>query len=322
MLACVTVTVEVISGVLTQDVTLTYTTMDDSAVAPGDYTGANGGSIPTLSELVTRVTFRIMIEDDMDPESTERFFVDLDSVSLPAGITLDPSRSRATVTIIDNEQLGVPAVDLTATLSVDSITLPEGATRQIEIRLSGKAPSDLTFTLVQISGSAAADVDYTLSPMEIVIAADEREVTVEIEANDDSAQEGDESFTLQLGSVLSRVAIGTTGTITVTIPANDQPTGPGPGPDPVVIGFERCYLQCDHEDAGPVVLTVKLLSGTLTETVTVSYATVDGGAVAGSDYTTMMSMLTLTPGASEMTIMVPIMDDNTKWRVMRCSRWL
>ena len=308
----VTVTVEVISGVLTQDVTLTYTTMDDSAVAPGDYTGANGGSIPTLSELVTRVTFRIMIEDDMDPESTERFFVDLDSVSLPAGITLDPSRSRATVTIIDNEQPGVPAADLTATLSVDSITLPEGATRQIEIRLSGKAPSDLTFTLVQISGSAAADVDYTLSPMEIVIAADEREVTVEIEANDDNAQEGDESFTLQLGSVLSRVAIGTTGTITVTIPENDQPTGPGPGPgpDPVVIGFEPVTYSV-NEDAGPVVLTVKLLSGTLTETVTVSYATVDGGAVAGSDYTTMMSMLTLTPGASEMTIMVPIIDDNT-----------
>ena len=99
----VELTVEVISGVLTQDVTLTYTTMDDSAVAPGDYTGANGGSIPTLSELVTRVTFQIMIEDDMDPESTERFFVDLDWVSLPAGVTLDPSRSRATVTITDDD---------------------------------------------------------------------------------------------------------------------------------------------------------------------------------------------------------------------------
>ena len=142
------------------------------------------------------------------------------------GVTLSDPMTHA-VTIIDNEQPRVPAAaDLTATLSVDSITLPEGATRQIEIRLSGKAPSDLTFTLVQISGSATADVDYTLSPMEIVIAADEREVTVEIEANDDNATEGDESFTLQLGSVLSRVAIGTTGTITVTIPANDQRMDP------------------------------------------------------------------------------------------------
>ena len=122
----VTLTVEVLAGVLTQDVTLSYATMDDSAVAPGDYTRANSGSIPTLSELVTRVTFRIMIEDDMSAESTERFFVDLDSVSLPAGVTLDPSRSRATVTITDDD-MPVPGVELvTPTISPSVTTLNEG----------------------------------------------------------------------------------------------------------------------------------------------------------------------------------------------------
>ena len=100
---------------------------------------------------------------------------------------------------------------------------------------------------------------------------------------------------------------------TVTIPANDQPTGPGPGPgpDPVVIGFEPVTYSVD-ENAGPVVLTVKLLSGTLTSPVTVSYATMNGSAIAPGDYTAVsMGTLTLTPGASEMTITVPIIDDST-----------
>ena len=91
---------------LTEDVTLSYTTMDDSAMAPEDYIGGSGVPIPTLSALITSVTFRVSIIDDLVSELTETFRVDLNSVmSLPAGVTLDPR--RATVTITDTDTVSV-----------------------------------------------------------------------------------------------------------------------------------------------------------------------------------------------------------------------
>ena len=214
-----------LDGVLTKDDVVVGFTVSGTATEGVDYDSLGRQVTISRGDRTASIRLDARTDNRYDGDVTETVEFVLTTAS--GGVTLSDPMKHA-VTIIDNDQPDMPAAaDLTATLSVDSITLPEGATRQIEIRLSGKAPSDLTFTLVQISGSATADVDYTLSPMEIVIAADEREVTVELEANNDNAVEGDESFTLQLGSVLSRVAIGTTGTITVTIPANDQRTMPG-----------------------------------------------------------------------------------------------
>ena len=83
----VTLTVEVISGVLTEDVTLTYTTADGSATS-SDYTGANGAPIPTLSALITSVSFRIAIVDDGDVDPAETFMVSLGGA--PVGVSLKP----------------------------------------------------------------------------------------------------------------------------------------------------------------------------------------------------------------------------------------
>ena len=79
---------------------------------------------------------------------------------------------------------------------------------------------------------------------------------------------------------------------------------------PVVVGFDSATYRV-NEASGTVELTVKLLSGTLTETVTVSYTTMDGSARADSDYTTMMSTLTLSPMTPSVTFTVPIIDDST-----------
>ena len=290
----VMLTVEVISGTLTEDVMLTYMTSDGSAVASSDYMSMFG--ILTLSPGDTEETIMVQIIDDSTNEPDETFMVHLFLSGTSAGITLDPD--VATVTILENDQpiVVVPEV-VTATLSLENITVPEDETRTFEILLSDIAPEALTFTLV--GGQSG---QYSLSPVPIVISKGEDRVTVTIRAVDDTDPESNEVFTLSLMSDSSLVVIGDRGSITVTIPENDQP--------PVVIGFDPASYSV-NEDAGTVVLTVKLISGTLTETVTVSYATMDGSARAGSDYTTMVSTLTLSPGDTEETIMVQIIDDST-----------
>ena len=260
-------------------------------------------SIPTLSAMNRSVTFRVTIVDDMDPEPMEQFFVDL-AGTLPAGVMLAPS--RATVTILKNDQ-SIVVEPVTATLSPDNITVPEGMDRNFEIRLSDPAPEDLTFTLV---GDSAYTGDYTLSPDPIVIMEGDDHVTVTIRAVDDPAAELVEVFMLSLMSDSSLVMIGDPSSIMVTIPVNDQPViPPDPEPDPVEIGFSSATYTVD-ESAGEVVLTVSVISGDLTEDVMLNYMTQGGTATTVEDYTSMFGILTLSPGDTEKTIMVPIVNDD------------
>ena len=300
----VTVTVEVISGVLTQDVTLTYTTMDDSAVAPGDYTGANGGSIPTLSELVTRVTFRIMIEDDMAAESTEQFFVDLDSVSLPAGVTLDPSRSRATVTITDTDP--VPVV---IGFRPDAYEVDESAgvvTVTVEV-ISGVLTQDVTLSYTTMDDSAVAPGDYTGANGGSIPTLSElvTRVTFRIMIEDDMAAESTEQFFVDLDSVSLPAGVTldpSRSRATVTITDTD--------PVPVVLGFRPDAYEVD-ESAGVVTVTVEVISGVLTQDVTLSYTTMDDSAVAPGDYTGANggSIPTLSELVTRVTFRIMIEDD-------------
>ena len=63
------------------------------------------------------------------------------------------------------------------------------------------------------------------------------------------------------------------------------------------------------EDAGTLVFTVSLSAAT-TETVSVDYATADGTAVAGSDYTSTSGSLTFATGEISKTVSVSLTDDS------------
>ena len=62
------------------------------------------------------------------------------------------------------------------------------------------------------------------------------------------------------------------------------------------------------EDAGPLALVVSLNPAS-SETVTVAYATADGTAEAGRDYTAQRGGLTFAPGETRRTLAVAVIDD-------------
>ena len=153
-------------------------------------------------------------------------------------------------------------------------------------------------------------VTIARSPDPIVISKGSDRVIVTVTAVDDPAAELVEVFMLSLMSESSLVMIGDPGSITVTIPVNDQPViPPDPEPDPVEIGFSLEAYQV-NESAGSVMLTVEVISGTLTEDVMLTYMTSDGTATTGEDYMSMFGILTLSPGDTEETIMVSIVNDD------------
>jgi hypothetical protein len=63
-----------------------------------------------------------------------------------------------------------------------------------------------------------------------------------------------------------------------------------------------------NEANGTVTITV-ILSAAQGQAVTVNYATSDGSATAGSDYTTRSGTLTFIPGQTSRTFTVPIIND-------------
>ena len=203
-----------------EDVTLTLTVVaGGSADVTVDYE-------PLLVPVVIRaglseLTVSIRTIEDELTEETETFELVLSVVDGPA-VTGALDRVTVTITITDDDE--APALELpevvivTATLSLPTLSVPEDEARTFEIRLSENAPEDLTFTLV---GGPVGE--YSLSPDPIVISKGVTSVVVTVRALDDTDAESDEVFTLSLMSESSLVVIGDPGSITVTIPENDQP---------------------------------------------------------------------------------------------------
>ena len=290
----VILTVEVISGVLTEEVTLSYTTADGIATSPGDYTGtgANGVSIPALSAMTRSVTFRVEIVDDMDPESAESFFVDLELLPLPDRVTLNPS--FATVTIPENDQ---PIVGF------DSATyrVAENAgTVVLTVKLlSGILTAPVTVSYETMDGSARTGSDYTTMMSTLTLSPGDTEETIMVPIIDDSTEEPDEMFTVELSGAPAGITLDPS-VATVTIDENDQP--------PVVIGFDSGTYRV-NENAGTLDLTVSVISGVLTETIRLNYLVSDVSTTASDDYTVTVNVLELSLMNTSATISVDIIND-------------
>ena len=94
------------------------------------------------------------------------------------------------------------------------------------------------------------------------------------------------------------------------LPIVIPPTTPTPTPTPpppVTVDFSSATYSV-HEDGGTAIITVTL-SLTSNLTVTVGYATSDGTATAGEDYTGVSGTLTFTSGVASQAFTVPITPD-------------
>ena len=171
-------------------VSLTYTTSDATAIAPGDYTAVSSGTLNFPAGSVSR-TFDITIENDPLVELAETFSVTL----APDSDNIDVS-SSATVTINVDEQYSV---------SIDDVTMPEAdADMTFTVTISPALQADhdpLVFDIATANVSAVAPDDYTaiLAGSTLTFATGETTKTQAVTIKEDTLDEGvSESFTLEL----------------------------------------------------------------------------------------------------------------------------
>ena len=300
--------VSVLSGDLTAPITLNYATSDGSAVAGTDYEYTTGTL--TLSSGISSFTFTVNILEDLDNVDVELagvFTVSLSVVDmLPAGVSL--TSSVAIVEIIDNDEAPVPAVEL----GFDPVTYRVGeGSGTVELRvsvLSGDLTEPITLNYETSDGSAVAGTDYEYTTGTLTLSSGITSFTFTVNILEDLDNVDVELagvFTVAL-SVVDMLPAGVSLTSSVAIvEIIDNDEAPVPA---VELGFDPVTYRVG-EGSGTVELMVSVLSGDLTEPITLNYETSDGSAVAGTDYEYTTGTLTLSSGISSFTFTVKILED-------------
>ena len=191
--------------------------------------------------------------------------------------------------------------------SVAAQDILEGAgAATFTIALNRFSDTAVTATYQTVDGTAAAGIDYTAAEATVTFPPGTITATVTVAITDDTDIENDESFTLRI--------IDDARNSNLTYLAQPLSDGHGTGFGSVLIIDDDSMPEVSvagtraNEDAGTMTLWVSLSRGSATA-VTVDFATADGTATAGSDYTETDGTLTIPAGATGAGVSVTILDD-------------
>ncbi len=214
---------------------------------------------------------------------------------------LNPTGSASAPIKDDDAMIGVAAASTAEGSAVAfTVTLPEAAPAGgVTV---GYSTSDGRGKADDATWQVATSADYTAAPenASLSIAEGASTGTISIATTDDDTYESDHYFTLTLDSAslynLSKTDGAAIGTIT---DADDTPS----------FAFSAASTDADEDD-GTVSLDVAKTGTTLVD-ATVSYATVNGSAAGGSDFTAIASTdLDFKAAEASKTISVSLTDDS------------
>lgn len=221
---------------------------------------------------------------------------DIARISARTGITAlgTPSRSQNLAT--------ASRITTPPTLSISSSAKSEGTSGtsylSFTVTLSKKSSTPVTVSYTTADGTATAGQDYTAAAGKITFAAGQTSTTVKVAIAGDTAVETDETFSVTLsnpsGATISR------GTATGTI-RNDDVALP-------TVSIADAAKAEGGSGTSNLGFTVTL-SKAATSTVTVKYATSNGTATAGQDYTAGSGTVTFFAGQQSKTVNVAVNGD-------------
>ncbi|NKI33325.1 Calx-beta domain-containing protein, partial [Croceivirga thetidis] len=276
--------------------TINYETRDGTANNTQDFTGINN-SHTFIGNNGETFPINIPIIDDEIIEFSESFFVDI--ISNTGSLNIDLSSS---ITIIDNDaDPGVTGLAFDPT----EVTVDEGAgTATFNVVLTGNFPQAFTVDFATSNGSATAGDDYTAQSGQLNFDGNDGEVrTITIDILEDDIIEATEDYTLTLSNPsLALVAINTANA-TGNITDNDA--------DPGVTGlaFDPTEVTVNEGD-GTATFNV-VLTGNFPQAFTVDFATSNGSATAGDDFTAQTGQLNFAGNDGEVqTITIDILEDD------------
>ena len=269
-----------------QNITVNYTTENNTAIAGSDYTTKSGILTIAAGQLSNTISINITNDDVLEP--TESFNVVL---SNPVNLT-SITDNTGVVTILNDDSYP------TLTWSSTNLTVFEGNSANITFNLSKTYPEDITFNISTTNGTAIAGEDYTGKSNELItITAGQTSSSTSINTLNDNTYEGaTQGFSVNLSSLNN--ATTSTNTASVNITDLDSP--------PTLSIANAVSVS---EESGSTSFTLNLSHKTV-QTVGVNYSTTNGSALAGSDYTVASGSINFAPGEVTKTINVTLLNDD------------
>ena len=261
-----------------REVTVRWTTKDGTAAAEQDYTAASGQLVFEPLETAKAVTIQLL-DDDLD-EPGEHFSV---IIADPVNATVEDDRGIGTIGDDD-----LPLVSIEATAS----QVTEGEPAQFTVIRVG----DLSVPLevpVAVTGRGAHMQDAPASSVSFGAGADTAVLAVPTE--DDLLDEEDGLIAAALQES-DDYEISGPPSAEIAVADNDEA--------PAIVIADATAFESAGQIAFPVVLATP--SG---KTITVEWATADGTAAAGADYSAASGSLIFAPGETADTIRIAIVDD-------------
>lgn len=267
------------------DVTVSYRTLDGSALAILDYQTTTGTVLIPAGQTATPMLVAVL--PDLLDEPDETFTVQLSDVQ--NALVGDP---LATGTIRDN--------DLPPTVSIAGASVVEGD--------AGTNPAELAVTLSAASGfavevayaawpaTAEAGVDYLQATGNLTVPIGETSVALPVAVVGDLVDELDETFTVTLSSPVHAVL----GIIDATATILDD--------DEALVRIDDVTVEEGDEGTVEALFTVRLELES-DRRVTVDYRTAPETAMEGGDYLGVTGTLDFPAGTTETPLPVAVMGD-------------
>jgi aryl-phospho-beta-D-glucosidase BglC (GH1 family) len=282
-----------LSKAATTPVTVGYATSSGTATSGTDFTAASGTL--TFAPGVTSQTITVKVTGDTTVESDETFNVALSS---PSGATI--ARGTAVGTITNDDVAPAP------TISIANASVAEGnsgtSNASFTVTLSNASTAPVTVGYSTSNGTATAGTDFTAASGTLTFAPGSTSQTITVKVTGDSTVESDETFNVTLasptgGTISKGTAVGTI--------INDDVAAPPPS-----ITISNASVAEGNSGTNNATFTVTLSNAASTP-VTVAYATSNGTATAGADYTATSGTLTFAPGTTSQTVTVQVTGDTT-----------
>ena len=307
----------------TADLTVSYGTSDGTATAGSDYTARSGRLTFTRTDAGAQ-SFTVSTTEDTVDESGETFIVNIsgpaggggpaprlgtssvtttisDDDGSPADTAPDPDTDdgKTTTTLTDTADEsaveGGDSADAYLSIEAPSTATPEGSTAEFTVTLSRPVAASVTVAWSVTPGTADA-ADYATEQGTVTFPANSAAgatQVITIAVTDDNLSETTETFTVALGTISGGRSDHVflkegESSATATIAESDPITVSISGPSRV------------EEGDVTAIYTVTLYPTGVTPTtdLTLTYATSDGTAVAGSDYSAKSGTLTFTREAA------------------------
>jgi len=275
-----------LSRALAATASVNFATQNGTARAGSDFTAASGTLSFAAGE--TSKTIAVRVAGDAVVEADETFTLLL-SRARGAGL----SDGSATGTILND--------DIPPALSISDAQVTEGdaGSRQMlfTVSLSKAATGPVSATYTTQDGTALAGSDFTAASGTLSFAAGETSKTIAVNIKTDTEVEADESLALLLGTATGATIADGTGSGTIL---NDDV--------PPVMTISDAQVTEGTAGTQQMLFTVAL-SRAVGTPVSVTYATQNGMATAGSDFVAASGALNFAAGETSKTIAVAILGD-------------